>query len=258
VAQHCPPGCGHLHFSALKALARSPAHYKYASEHGTVTTPAMAVGSAVHALVLEHGDGIVRFEGSRRGKEWTAFQEAHSRETILTASEWEQAVQMAGSVTAHPRAAEILVGVTELAINWKIGERDCMGRLDLIRPDGAIVELKTAADASPRGFQRQAEKLGYFSQLSFYLDGFHAANPTSPSTDDAYIVAVESKPPFVCQTFSVSPHAIDLGRRTYRLWLEMLAVCEASGEWPGYQESDVILDLPEDVELTIGDELVEV
>jgi hypothetical protein len=38
----------------------------------------------------------------------------------------------------------------------------------------------------------------------------------------------------------------------------MLNTCAASNDWPGYQESDVILDLPEDVELTIGDEMVEV
>ena len=258
MAQHCPPGCGHLHFSALKALARSPAHYKYASEHGTVTTPAMAVGSAVHALVLEHGDSIVRFEGTRRGKEWIAFQDAHANETILTASEWDQAAQMAGAVTSHPRAAELVIGVHELAIQWQIGERVCMGRIDSIRPNGAIVELKTAADASPRGFQRAAEKFGYFAQLAWYIDGQRAANPDGPSTDDAFIVAVESKQPYVVQTFAVTSHAIDIGRRTYRLWLEMLAVCEASGEFPGYVENDVILDLPEDVELTIGDELVEV
>jgi exodeoxyribonuclease VIII len=218
----------------------------------------MAVGSAVHALVLEHGDGIVRFDGTRRGKEWLAFQEAHSQETILTASEWEQAVQMAGAVTAHSRAAELLIGVHELAIEWDIGDRECMGRLDSIRPEGAPVELKTAADASPRGFQRAAEKFDYFAQLAWYIDGQRAANPTAPDGDDAYIVAVESKPPYVVQTFAVSSHAINVGRRTYRLWLEQLAVCEASGEWPGYQESDVILDLPEDVELQIGDELIEV
>ena len=258
MAQHCKPGCSHLHLSALKALARSPAHYKYASEHGTVTTPAMAVGSAVHALVLEHGDSIVRFDGTRRGKEWLAFQDAHANETILTATEWDQAAQMAGAVTSHPRAAELVIGVHELAINWKIGERDCMGRIDSIRPDGAIVELKTAADASPRGFQRAAEKFGYFAQLAFYIDGQRAANPPGPSTDDAYIVAVESKPPYVVQTFQVSSHAIDVGRRTYRLWLEQLGVCEASNWWPGYQESDCILDLPEEAELIIGDEMVEI
>jgi hypothetical protein len=72
------------------------------------------------------------------------------------------------------------------------------------------------------------------------------------------VVAVESAPPYVVQTFAVTSHAIDLGRRTYRLWLEMLAVCEASGVWPGYQESDCILDLPEEAELIIGDEMVEI
>jgi hypothetical protein len=247
-----------LHFSTLKNFARSAAHYKYAAEHGTTQTPAMAVGSAVHALVLEHGDGIVRFDGSRRGKEWEAFRTVHANETILTAVEYEKAVQMAGAVTAHPRAAELLIGVKELAVEWKLGERDCMGRLDSIRPDGAIVELKTAADASPRGFQRAAEKFGYFSQLAWYIDGQRAANPTGQSTDDAFVVAVESAPPYVVQTFAVTSHAIDLGRRTYRLWLEMLAVCEASGVWPGYQESDCILDLPEEAELIIGDEMVEI
>ena len=258
MAQHCKPGCGHLHFSALKNFARSAAHYKYASEHGTVTTPAMAVGSAVHALVLEHGDSIVRFDGTRRGKKWLAFQDAHANETILTASEWDQAAQMAGAVTAHSRAAELLIGVHELAVEWRLGERACMGRIDSIRPDGAIVELKTAADASPRGFQRAAEKFGYFAQLAWYIDGQRAANPGGPSTDDAFIVAVESKQPYVAQTFVVTSHAIDLGRRTYRPWLEVLNACEASGVFPGYQESDAILDVVEDLELQIGDELIEV
>ena len=258
MAAHCKPGCQHLHFSALKNFARSPAHYKYASEHGTVTTPAMAVGSAVHALVLEHGDSIVRFDGTRRGKEWLAFQEAHANETILTATEYERAVQMAGAVTSHPRAAELLIGVHELAVEWRLGERACMGRIDSIRPDGAIVELKTAADASPRGFQRAAERLNYCAQLAWYIDGQRAANPDGPSTDDAFVVAVESAPPYVVQTFAVTSHAIDLGRRTYRLWLEMLNVCEKSNVFPGYQESDAILDVVEDLELQIGDELIEV
>lgn len=39
--------------SMMHHLKRSPAHYKAALEHGQVDTPALLLGSAVHALVLE-------------------------------------------------------------------------------------------------------------------------------------------------------------------------------------------------------------
>jgi|ERR1017187_8407553 hypothetical protein len=259
-------GC--LHFSTLKTIARSPAHYRYAADHETEGTPAMNLGSAVHCMALEEGCRVVRFDGTRRGAEWKTFEAAHPDDTILTASEWATAQGMADSILACPRAVELLTGAHEIPLAWEVGDRKCRGRVDVlhvVEPSAggmAIVELKTTSDANPPYFQRTAERLGYFAQIAWYMNGYDR-DPEyreAITASHGYVVAVESKPPYVVQTFELSAHALDIGMRTWRLWFERLLVCEASGQWPGYQETDALLDLPDDfgLELQIGDELVEV
>lgn len=265
MVRHCAPRCGHLHFSTLKHMAKSPAHYLYAAEHGSEATAAMGLGTAAHAMVLEKGDGLLKFDGTRRGKEWDAFRSANPDATILTASEWATAQGMADSLLAHPRAVELLAGNREVPIHWTFAGKTCRGRIDVVRvlPEApAIVEVKTTSDAHPLRFQRTAERLGYFAQLAWYMHGFASdavQNPVQPPPYiDGFIVAVESKPPYVVQTFQVTPNALEIGTRQWRSWFERLLVCEASGEWPGYQESDAVLDLPEELALAIDGELLEV
>jgi hypothetical protein len=260
MARHCDPGCGHVHFSSLKHIARSPAHYRHFAEFGMEPTAAMNLGSAVHALVLENGAGLVKFDGaSRRGKDWAVFKTEHADEIILTADEWDEANQIAASVAAHPRAAELLDGARETTFDWEIGGRSCRATTDVYRNHGLnrIVDLKTTSDAHPMRFQRTAERLGYFAQIPWYMSGARLAG--LGEFDEGYIVAVETKPPYVVQTFALTLHALELGERQWRSWFERLLVCEASDEWPGYQETDADLDLPDDeLALQIGDELVAV
>lgn len=263
MARHCPPGCGHLHFSTLKHFGRSAAHYRYYAEHGTEPTAAMHLGTAIHNIVLESGDGIVMFDGaSRRGKAWEAFKAEHDPDAIvLTGSEFETAAAASASVLAHPRATELLHGLKERQINWTRGNKNCRGTVDAV--NGNMVELKSTSDARPEFFSRLAMKLHYYAQLAWYVDGYNrnvTVDPVGarPVIDRAFIVAVETSPPFVVQTFELTQDALDFGRKQYHLWLEQLAVCEASGDWPGYVQSDVPLDAPEEFALQIGSELVEV
>jgi hypothetical protein len=258
--RHCSPGCSHLHFSTLKNMGRSPAHYRYAATFGMEPSSAMNLGSAVHALVLEDGAGLVKYDGaSRRGKEWNAFKDANADATILTASEWDEAHAIAASVRAHPRAAELLDGARETTFDWELRGRPCRGTTDVFRNHGLnrIVDLKTTSDAHPMRFQRTAERLGYFAQIPWYMTGARLAG--LGEFDEGYIVAVETKPPYVVQTFALTLNALEMGERQWRSWIERLLVCEASDEWPGYQETDAALDLPDlDLELSIGGELVAV
>lgn len=260
MAPHCRPGCGHVHISTLKQMAKSPAHYRQMADFGLEASGAMNLGSAVHALVLEDGAGLVKFDGaSRRGKEWTAFKAEHPDSVIVTAAEMDEARAIAASVRAHPRASELLEGARETTFDWEIGGRACRGTTDVFVNHGInrVVDLKTTSDAHPVRFQRTAERLGYFAQIPWYMVGASLAG--LGEFDQGYIVAVETKPPYVVQTFELTPHALNLGERQWRLWFERLLVCEASNEWPGYQETDAILDLPdEDLALLIGDELVAV
>lgn len=223
----------------------------------------MHLGTAIHAIVLEDGAGLVTFDGaSRRGKAWEAFKaEADPDATIVTASEFETAAAAAASVLAHPGATGLLHGLREKQINWTRGNKNCRGTVDAV--NGNMVELKSTNDARPEFFSRLAMKMQYFAQLAWYVDGYNAdvtIDPVGlkPVVDRAFIVAVETAPPYVVQTFALTPDALDFGRRQYHLWLEGLAVCEASGDWPGYVQADVPLDAPEEFSLQIGGELMEV
>lgn len=256
--RHCAPKCGHLHFSTLKNMGRSAAHYRYFADHGTESTAAMHLGTAIHNLVLEQGTGIVKFDGAaRRGKAWEAFRaETDPDAIILTESEHETALEAARSVEAHPGAMHLLHGLKEKRIEWTLNGRTCRGTVDAV--NGNMVELKSTNDARPEFFSRLAMRLHYYAQLAWYVDGYNRARVAAPVVERAFIVAVETAPPYVVQTFEVTQNALDFGRKQYHLWLEQLAVCEASGEWPGYVQSDVPLEAPEEFALQIGGELVEV
>jgi hypothetical protein len=179
----------------------------------------------------------------------------------VTTTEWETAFAAAASVVAHPGAMALLHGLKEHRIEWSAAGRPCRGTVDAV--NGNMVELKSTNDARPEFFSRLAMKMSYFAQLAWYLDGANedvTINPVGHVNvlKRAFIVAVETAPPFVVQTFELTPNAIDFGRRQYELWLSQLAVCEASGEWPGYVQADVPLDAPEEFSLQIGGELMEV
>lgn len=262
--RHCAPLCGHTHFSTLKMMGRSAAHYQYYAKHGMEPTSAMHLGTAIHNIVLENGAAIVKFDGaSRRGKGWEAFKAATENPDaiILTEGEYETATDAALSVVAHPGAMALLHGLIEKRIEWATGGRHCRGTVDAV--NGNMVELKSTNDARPEFFSRLAMKMHYFAQLAWYVDGYNAdvtIDPVGfrPVVKRAFVVAVETSPPFVVQTFELTPNALDFGRKQYHLWLEQLAVCEASGEWPGYVQADVPLDSPEEFALQFDGELVEV
>lgn len=256
MARHCPPHCEHLHFSTLKWMGRSPAHFRHVRENGIEQTPAMLLGSAIHNLVLEEGSLIVKFDGAvRRGKAWEEFSALQDPDAIvLSAKESDVAEAAAQSVRSTPHAMELLSGAREQTIDWPIGGRRCRGTFDVA--NFGMVELKSTNDARPEFFSRLAMKMSYFSQVPWYMDGHEAAG--LGTLERGFIVAVETAAPYVVQTFELTEAALLFGRKQYRLWMERVAVCEESGLWPGYQESDAPLDVAEDLELQIGGEMLEV
>jgi len=243
-----------VRFSNLKAIAQSPAHYlhrvrNYDSQKGRPLT----VGTAVHSMLLG-GAAIVVFSGAtRRGKEWDAFKAEHEGAVILSRSEHAAAIGMANAVQRCKPALELLTGETEVELpTWKLCGRECGGRVD-VRTPRRVVELKTSVTAQPDRFKRLATRMAYHAQLAWYLDGNAESGGTAR---EAYVVAVESSPPFVVTPMQLTERMIDAGRKLYRLWFEQLLSCEQANEWPGYVQDiiDFDLDDADDVELTFGEE----
>jgi hypothetical protein len=69
----------------------------------------------------------------------------------------------------------------------------------------------------------------------------------------AYVVAVESTPPFPVTVMRLTDRALDQGERLCTSWMETLLNCEASNFWPPYAQSIVPLDVPDDPEIEFSD-----
>jgi hypothetical protein len=239
-----------LHFSNLRHMARSPAHYRASILEPRDPTAAMRFGRVVHAVLL--GQPYKVWEGTRRGKDWERFEAAAGPDAlIVTIDEYDRAMRCCDAVGANALATPLLVGGHEIEWTWTTLGRKCAGRIDVLG-DPFITEFKTASSTEPMQFIRGALRLCYHAQLAWYIDA------TQSIANVAHIVAVEVAPPYCVQVFTLSPRAIEAGRKLYRLWLERLLVCEAANEWPGYCQSIVPFDVPdESAPLIIDGEEVE-
>lgn len=246
-----------VRFSHLKQMALSPAHYRYAVQVDRDDTLSMRLGRGVHSLLLDRPDRVTVFTGkTRQGKVWEAFEaeaERNNRE-VLNQREYEVAVGIANAVRSNAKAYELLLDgtVMESRIDWSMLGRACRSTPDARKP-GVLVELKTGRTSQPERFVSSATWMSYHAQLAFYRSAIRWAGG---DVCEAYIVAVESAPPFPVTVLRVTERALDYGDRLVRLWFERLLQCEQSNEWPGYVQSVVEFDVTDDPrdELVFGDE----
>lgn len=242
-----------LRFSRLKLMSKSPSHY---AAYVPQETGAMETGTAADKLLL--GGKVIAYPGpTRRGKEYDAFAAVHADKLIVTQKEYAVADGIAQAVSACDDAMRLLTGIRQGTMLWDFNGRPCRGTPD-VRGEGFLTDLKTGETSDPRFFPFKVRRFAYHAQMSFYETGVALAN--LPPVSESYIVAVEQAPPHVVTVYRLTAATIELGARLWRLWLEQLQVCEASGAFPPYSQSIVDLDLLDDNELVeLGDavEIVE-
>lgn len=255
-----------VRISKLKKLGQSPAHYYEAIQHadGAGATQSLRTGTAADAAALDKPRVIwdrktkTGRTAPRSGADWEAFRAEHADKLVLTPAEARKADDIADAIRRHPIANELMYSPTvahDVGIQWSIMGRACSSHLDALSPT-AVIDLKTAASANPERFTRSALFYAYHAQLAFYVD---ACKATGRGDLTAYIVVVESSPPYPVTVLHLDDDAIEAGRRLYRGWFERLLVCEAENYWPGYCESVVAFSVPdmESEALIIGGEEIE-
>lgn len=234
------PGLGG---TALKDLARSPAHYRERADRPPEPGAAMRVGTAAHALVLEPettGRLVTATPAVDRrttaGREaYAAWQAEISPEAIVLPTEdHTHACRMAEAVRRHPVAAELLAnGAPEVSAFWTEEGVACKARADWL--NGILVDLKTTRDASPRPMASAAAKLGYALQQAHYQSAF---------CKEMVFVCVESAPPYLVAVYVLSAYDVERAGELRRVLLERYRDCEESGVWPGYPAEIRELRLP--------------
>lgn len=182
--------------------------------------------------------------------EWDA---ARGGRSVIDSGDLALAQAMRDAVMAHPMAGKLFAagsGEAELSAYWQDPETGltCRCRPDWWRTDGVLVDLKTAEDASPEGFEKSILNYRYHVQAAFYLDGARAAVNTFPPIDppDHFVfVVVEKTPPHAVAVYRLDDDAIEIGRREYQRDLATAAECVRTGVWPAYGDTIMRASLPE-------------
>lgn len=234
---HREPG---LSSSGAKRLLDSPAKYHYEREHPIEPTPAMRLGTCIHTSILGVGDRFQIVTGDRRTKavrEQIAELEA-TGVIVLNEKDGALVEAVTDAVHAHELANAILSqGDAEVSMCWEDADIGitCRGRIDWLNPK-AMVDVKSARDASPTGFGRAAADLRYDLQAAAYIDGYEQL--TGERLPFLFIAA-ETTAPNLVAVHQLPDEALERGRRLWAEAKRLYAECSEADTWPGYP-ADII------------------
>lgn len=251
-----------LSVSGAKDLLRAPALYKH-NRTNPVHKDAFDLGSVVHTLVLGTGWPYVVIDADDwRGK---AAREARDQaraagQTPLLRKDFQTAEDMAEQVLSYmwrpDRDSDRRVplrdvfghedGAAEVSMFWTETASDgtpvpCRARVDYLHP-AAMLDVKTARDASLSGFQSSAGGLYYDVQAAAYRRALTAI--TGELAPPFNFVAVEKEPPFLVGVREYGMDDLSIGERVWLEAVDLWARCTNTDEWPGYSDTTEVITLP--------------
>ncbi|MBU0705041.1 MAG: PD-(D/E)XK nuclease-like domain-containing protein [Chloroflexi bacterium] len=244
---HAGPG---LSSSALKAVLKSPLHYRHEYLLGNKggSSAAMNLGSLVHTLILEpekYSDEYLSVDVTTRNtKAYKEAVAANPEKTLILADELETATAIRDAIRANPTALTLIEGARrEVSLYWHQDGRLCKCRPDAWRGDIRLcADLKTTADASPLEFQRSIVKYGYHISAAWYCRGIHAITGHYPA--HWAWVAVETKPPYAVMVYAADETLLERGDTLCQEAIARLEACETTGRWPAYSDQIETITLP--------------
>lgn len=244
--------------SALGHMMRSPAHMQAYMKDAYLDTPALILGRAIHAAVLEPDRfasdyGMYPADLKRTTTEgrdvWDGMVETYGAGNVLKKAEHDTCILTQKAVHGCRSAHGLLTGAgdCEISMVWidpATGVK-CKARWDRYSPEiagGAIVDLKTTRDASIRDFERSIFTYGYHRQAAMYLMG---ARVLDIPVEHFSIIAVEKTPPYGVQAYRMFEGAITAGKDLIESLLKKYAKCTDSDEYPGYPDKVRDITVPD-------------
>lgn len=255
--------------SQLKMLMEhTPAHLLYDMGQENKATANMALGTAVHSLVLEPDtfdeevavEPVINKRTNAGKAEKAAFDAENVGKTIITPGQFEQAKWMAESVMAHPMASVLLSDiVAESSVYWWYRSMDAdddthYKELLKVRPDAlsrghpVVMDLKSTADGSYTGFIKSIQNFGYHVSAAMYLEGINQCKELLEAMGHfAYtkfvFICVENTAPYLTSVYELSPEYLELGKQHYRRALWVLKNAREN-EWPGFPDEIRMIEPP--------------
>ena len=196
-------------------------------------SPTMNLGTAVHCAILEphrYNELIaIAPDCDRRTKigkaEHAAFVESAGNKTVIKYDQHESAIAMANAVDEHEHATSLLVDTQrEVELDFTFDGEQCKAKVDAVKGDNVIIDIKTTVDASPDAFARQSASFFYQMQMAWYAK----AIGSSWKTCKCYVIAVENTAPFGVAVYRYDSDVLDNGWKL---------CCRAIRQWREYRET---------------------
>jgi hypothetical protein len=239
----------HSHSSVSSTQARlllnTPAHYHWALTHPQPYKKAYDLGTLVHSKVLGVGAGIavvptelLASNGALSTKAAKEFAEQARADGLIPVKQdlADEISAMTESVLAHPDARAVLENVVgrEVSIFADVDGVPTRARFDIYNGIAAA-DLKSARDASPKGFNAAVGKLSYHIQDRWYGDAHEAI--TGTKLESFKFLVVENVAPYLVGVYDLDWMWEDIAKEQTKRARELYLECTASGVWPGYESA---------------------
>jgi hypothetical protein len=244
--------------SMLKKLAESPRVYEaeyITREAAEEPTPAMMFGTALHTAVLEpeafEREYVVcpKECSDRRTKLYKEWEAAYGQDgrIVLKQEEFDTIQRCRLSIARNSLANRLLStpGLTEKSIYWTDGITGipCKFRCDKIAGP-FVVDIKTTSECTERDFRKTIENYRYHLQAAHYLNG--AAVELGEQIKEFFFVVVETKSPFRCRVFDLTPASLEFAAANRIALLSDLARRNDSRDWSEPDEGELVsISLPD-------------
>lgn len=250
----------HPHFSSSdikEVVKNSPLHWALKQElPKKEPTPAMLLGSAVHAFILEPDKGeFVRSEGSGRTKEFKKQKEELAKEgkTLLPEATFDDALRIATkAMETNAYLIKLLkhkrfVAEASIFTNCRETKLDIRCRPDgMIMPDdkgkgGIIFDIKTTNNIHPSTFYKDVKSWSYDVQAAFYLHTCAAAKIPI----EKFIFFAVCKETGICQAHVLSELYLAHARQRMLKAMSDLLDSQVSGRFTTGWEMENTIHLPQ-------------
>lgn len=244
-----------LSSTGARQILDSPARFHYAQSHAQEHKDAFDLGTAVHTKVLGTASNVIEYPpehltpaGNASTKAATVAWVDAQRATglvVISAAQARHVDGMAEAVLAHPAARSLLEqkgNQREVSMFATCPDTDVEMRARFDLHADTSGDLKSARDASPKGFARAVTQHGYEVQQGWYQD---VREIITGDRGKFRFIVVEVAPPYLVGVYELDYNFEDMGkvkslaaRNTYRQ-------CVDVGRWPGYSDDVQTLQPPQ-------------
>lgn len=224
-----------------KLWTKTPFHFRHVENKPSAEKD---LGKASHIAILEPETlehRVSRGPDDRRGNKWKEFLDfcTHHSTIPLVADQYDQALAIRDALGNCRQLRIMRQGETIVETSaYHVDEET--GMLVKCRPDmfnkqhRIICDIKTAADASAKGFQAAVGKFGYHVQEPLYTDVW--SKGSGFDVEAFFFVVIEKSVPPTVAVYELDATAVKEGHAIYRAALARYAECFKADEWPAYPD----------------------